>query len=76
MKLSRVSIFENMRIDKLHIVLVVVLYSNLLDCVWRVVSSQRVFFFFLLVRGGLDTPVRLLTRDHTLTSDKRGKFTN
>lgn len=75
MKLPRVSIFENTRIDKLNIVLVVVLYSNLLDCVWRVVSSQRVFFF-LLVRGGLDTPVRLLTRDHTLTSDKRGKFTN
>ena len=46
MKLARVSIFENTRIDKLHIVLVVVLYSNLLDCVWRVVSSQRVFFFF------------------------------
>ena len=77
MKLSRVSIFENTRIDKLHIVLVVVLYSNLLGCVRRVVSSQRVcVFFFLLVRGGLDTPVRLLTRDHTLTSDKRGKFTN
>ena len=75
MKLPRVSIFENTRIDKLNIVLVVVLYSNLLDCVWRVVASQRVFFF-LLVRGGLDTPVRLLTRDHTLTSDKRGKFTN
>ena len=74
MKLSRVSIFENTRIDKLNIVLVVVLYSNLLDFVWRVVSSQRVFFF--LVRGGLDTSVRLLTRDHTLTSDKRGKFTN
>ena len=42
MKLSRVSIFENTRIDKLHIVLVVVLYSNLLDCVWRVVY---IFFF-------------------------------
>lgn len=54
MKLPRVSIFGNTRIDKLNIVLVVVLYSNLLDCVWRVVSSQRVFFFFL-VRGGLDT---------------------
>ena len=53
MKLPRVSIFGNTRIDKLNIVLVVVLYSNLLDCVWRVVSSQRVFFF--LVRGGLDT---------------------
>ena len=46
MKLPRVSIFENTRIDKLNIVLVVVLYSNLLDFVWRVVSSQRVFFFF------------------------------
>ena len=45
MKLPRVSIFENTRIDKLNIVLVVVLYSNLLDFVWRVVSSQRFFFF-------------------------------
>ena len=45
MKLPRVSIFENTRIDKLNIVLVVVLYSNLLDSVWRVVSSQRVVFF-------------------------------
>ena len=44
MKLPRVSIFENTRIDKLYIVLVVVLHPNILDCVWRVVSSQRVFF--------------------------------
>ena len=50
MKLPRVSIFENTRIDKLNIVLVVVLYSNLLDFVWRVVSSQRVFFFFARAR--------------------------
>ena len=74
MKLPRVSIFGNTRIDKLNIVLVVVLYSNLLDCVWRVVSSQRVFFFFSYAVDW--TRLRLLTRDHTLTADKRGKFTN